>query len=117
MRMPISLARRASVNTMTRLCLYTTSWLFILQSKTLMTLLSMASCLFLLSQIVANPAQDQRPKAAMEGTVTRIDSGQPVAGARVTVRRQSPGAGAQTSDVTTDDKGKDRKSTRLNSSH
>src|SRR5262245_32396987 len=56
-----------------------------------MTLAALCSCLALLAQIAAGPAQQQTPKGSIEGVVIRAGTGQPVSSARVTLTRQGRG--------------------------
>jgi Carboxypeptidase regulatory-like domain len=56
-----------------------------------MRLLALCSFVALLLQIAAGPAQQQTPKASIEGVVIRAGTGQPVSSARVTLTRQGRG--------------------------
>jgi len=47
----------------------------------------------------------QQPKAAVEGRVVRVDSGQPLSGASVTIQRQGARGAPSASAATTDEKG------------
>src|SRR5262249_18035879 len=53
-----------------------------------MQLLALCSFIAILLQSAAGPAQQQTPKASIEGVVIRAGTGQPVSSARVTLTRQ-----------------------------
>jgi hypothetical protein len=53
-----------------------------------MNILPLALFAGFLLQAALSPTQQQRPKATIEGSVTRFGGGQPIAGARVTLSRR-----------------------------